>query len=74
MTRADAWLRWPYWRPRYEAVIVGRESGIVTALSFVRFRSAVDAWRWCVRMNNQHMDRTGSDPLTYYDFRTIERE
>jgi len=67
------WLHWPFWRPRFEAVIIGRESGNETRLPFIRFRSAVDAWRWCLQMNDAN-NRDGTGNLAYYEYRKINSE
>lgn len=57
-------VRWHRW----EAVIVGLESGHVSDLPFVRFRHERDAQAWVARMNASH---TGRDQhgLTVFDYR-----
>ncbi len=59
----------PFRRPRYEAVILGTESGNVTHLPFVRFRLERDAETWCQRMNATMKD---TNPLTIFDYVEIE--
>lgn len=49
------------WRHRYEAVIIGRESGNVTALPFVRFRSLARGYMWVTVMNDRAPN--DQDPL-----------
>jgi hypothetical protein len=61
----------PRWY-RYQVVIVGQESGNRTALPWLRFRHAVDADRWCDRMNIAHGDH-GPWPLTKYVYEEIPR-
>lgn len=59
-------LRWHH----YRAVIVGRESGNRTPLTFVTFRRLQDAMTWCLRMNDRH-NSDGTSGLSYYDWERI---
>lgn len=63
-------MRWP-WRYKYQALIIGRESGNRSSLPFVRFRRADEAMAWCIRMNDAQ--NTQADSLTYYAFEVIKK-
>lgn len=65
--RATLWS----WSPRFQAVIVGQESGHRTSVSFMRWRTATEAAAWCARMNRItcHL----RDPLTLWDYEPISR-
>lgn len=58
-------MNWP-WSKHFQVVIVGRESGNRTQLTFLRFRRHSDALEWCLRMNDAN-NRTVSGGLTYYE-------
>ena len=69
----DIWLRlrlrYPL-RKRYQAVIIGRESGTVTVLPFIRFRRWDQCAAWCVTMNAEFP----GDGLAYYEVQRIPPE
>jgi hypothetical protein len=62
----------PWWkklrRYRYQAVIIGLESGNETVLPFVRFRSVEQADEWVTRMNKA---AEVHPPLTAFDWQPI---
>lgn len=60
------WRRW-FGRYRYEAVIVGEESGNVTRLEFVRFRTEEAAQAWVAQMNRDEATTFS----THYEYREI---
>jgi hypothetical protein len=64
----NAWGRWPL-PYRYQVVIVGRESGNRSPLSFVQFRSLQAAMAWCIAQN-ERANSTGGN-LTYYEWEKI---
>ncbi len=61
------WWRRRFGRHQYEGVIVGDESGNVTPLPFVRFRTLDDAQSWVARMN-----RDSQTFATHYEYRKID--
>lgn len=61
-------MRWP-WRKRWTVAIVGQESGSVTLLSFVTFRSQAKGAAWVAQAN----ERSPSD-LTRYELRELEQD
>ncbi len=62
----------PWWkklgRHRYQAVIIGLESGSETALTFVRFRTVDEADAWVAKMNAATEAPAG---LTMFDWEPI---
>lgn len=64
--RLPVWMR----RDRYQAVIVGLESGNRLPLSLMRFKTEQDAYAWCLRMNQALGDHL---PLTRWTYEEIPR-
>jgi hypothetical protein len=62
-------------QPRWVPVIVGQESGHVSALPFPEFRSEAEGEAWCDRMNDQHDEAYPAQrdrPLTRFEFRRLD--
>lgn len=59
-------MSWWWKRRRWTVAIVGQESGLVTRLTFVRFRHEADAQLWVGHMNARY-----GDGLTCY---RVEKE
>jgi hypothetical protein len=62
-------------QPRWVPVIVGQESGQVSALPFPEFRSEAEGEAWCDRMNHEHDEAYPAQrdrPLTRFEFRRLD--
>jgi hypothetical protein len=68
------WLGWWLgWVPRYRIKIHGLESGNVTELHFLVFRTEEEADQWCQKMNHANRETAGQTPLTLFDYTEVFR-
>lgn len=64
--KALAWLT--RWRKQWTIAIVGQESGNVSLLPFLRFRTREQAERWIAEQSREY---TEGSPLTAYEPREL---
>jgi hypothetical protein len=58
------WYRW-------EAILIGQESGNITVVNWVRFRKEEDMEAWAKKMNDAERRTTAGKPLTLWGYQPI---